>query len=128
MKPKTSPQPTAEKPLEKRGRGRPPKHDYSWFGEFKERLLACDDPLEIAILAQKVAVRAMIAQAEGKGAREHNQEIRAFLRIALAAIPKEGIVGAEQVVRQAALPRKPTARVAAKPQKRKHKNMPLRAG
>jgi hypothetical protein len=112
----------------KRGRGRPAKHDYSWFEPYKEQLLACDDPMQIAILAQKIAARALIGQAEGKGAREHNAEIRAWLRLILSAVPKERLARAEKIIREAAAPRRPIARAAGKILPRDKKGKLLRGG
>lgn len=116
--------------------GRPPGGLHSrkpdayakYFGDLREKLATIDDPLARVETLVGVLTEATLLTLEGKGNLALNQDIRAMATVIQRLIPKYRLMLAERRVLEAAAPRKPSARVASKPQPRDRKGTSLRGG
>lgn len=91
-----------------------------------------DDPIVMAVAAQKLMYRAAALTAIGKGNRERNQELRAFCNSIQRMIPLTRQLQAERALARAATPEKPgksrgsRARRVTVPKKRSTKKKPTK--
>lgn len=79
--------------------GRPKRYDYSWFDDYREELLAADDPLDRVKIGQRILARALCNSIDGKGQRERDQSIIQFVKAMAAIVPKERLLDAEKKIR-----------------------------